>query len=70
MFRAQERYMIILGAPTSIAQRQGEDTLTYLNKGREREKEMRQIMSRGREMVHLHVHVLLIAAGNFGHNIN
>ena len=29
--------MIILGAPTSIAQRQGEDTLTYLNKGRERE---------------------------------
>ena len=52
--------MIILGAPTSIAQRQGEDTLTYLNKGRERE--------RGREMVHLHV--LLIAAGNFGHNIN
>ena len=31
--------MIILGAPTSIAQRQGEDTLTYLNKGRERERE-------------------------------
>ena len=27
--------MIILGAPTSIAQRQGEDTLTYLNKGTE-----------------------------------
>ena len=38
MFRAQERYMIILGAPTSIAQRQGEDTLTYLNKGREGER--------------------------------
>ncbi|XP_019858101.1 PREDICTED: grainyhead-like protein 2 homolog isoform X2 [Amphimedon queenslandica] len=33
VFRAQERYLIILGAPTSIAQRQGEDTLTYLNKG-------------------------------------
>jgi transcription factor CP2-like protein len=33
VFRAQERYIIILGAPTSIAQRQGEDTLTYLNKG-------------------------------------
>ena len=62
--------MIILGAPTSIAQRQGEDTLTYLNKGRERERERGREgeRERGREIVH--VHVLLIAAGNFGHNIN
>ena len=33
MFRAQEKYLVVLGAPTSIAQRNDEDTLTYLNKG-------------------------------------
>ncbi len=33
LFRAQEKYLVVLGAPTSIAQRHGEDTLTYLNKG-------------------------------------
>lgn len=27
------RYVVTLGAPISIAQRMGEDTLTYLNKG-------------------------------------
>ena len=27
------RYMVTLGAPISIAQRMGEDTLTYLNRG-------------------------------------
>eukprot|EP00731_Ephydatia_muelleri_P030770 Em0022g284a len=33
VFRAQEKYVVTLGAPISIAQRQGEDTLTYLNRG-------------------------------------
>lgn len=33
VFSSQEKYVITLGAPISIAQRMGEDTLTYLNKG-------------------------------------
>ena len=33
VFKSQEKYVISLGAPTSIAQKHGEDTLTYLNKG-------------------------------------
>lgn len=33
VFSAQDRYSFILEAPTSIIQRRGDDTLTYLNKG-------------------------------------
>lgn len=33
IFKSEEKYEVTLGAPTSIAQRTGEDTLTYLNKG-------------------------------------
>jgi transcription factor CP2-like protein len=33
VFSSQEKYVVTLGAPISIAQRMGEDTLTYLNKG-------------------------------------
>ncbi|XP_029188069.1 grainyhead-like protein 2 homolog [Acropora muricata] len=33
VFSAQDKYTFILEAPTSIIQRRGDDTLTYLNKG-------------------------------------
>ena len=33
MYIVHIRYMVTLGAPISIAQRMGEDTLTYLNRG-------------------------------------
>ncbi|XP_032242135.1 grainyhead-like protein 2 homolog isoform X2 [Nematostella vectensis] len=33
VFSAQDKYTFILEAPTSIVQRRGDDTLTYLNKG-------------------------------------
>ncbi|KAJ7371748.1 Grainyhead-like protein 2 [Desmophyllum pertusum] len=33
VFSAQDKYAFILEAPTSIIQRRGDDTLTYLNKG-------------------------------------
>lgn len=33
VFPSQEKYVVLVGAPISIAQRMGEDTLTYLNKG-------------------------------------
>ncbi|XP_020905551.1 grainyhead-like protein 2 homolog [Exaiptasia diaphana] len=33
VFSAQDKYTYILEAPTSIVQRRGDDTLTYLNKG-------------------------------------
>ncbi|KAK3701725.1 hypothetical protein QZH41_018886 [Actinostola sp. cb2023] len=33
VFSAQDKYTYVLEAPTSIVQRRGDDTLTYLNKG-------------------------------------
>lgn len=33
LFKAQEKYVVTLGAPISIAQRMDDHTLTYLNKG-------------------------------------